>query len=357
MAKYLDEAWATLGKPASAREQFVRFLKQVDGRTHLLDGANGKHVAKLLALLKDADFELPASPIAGALLHRSDVPPAYLALRDADPREVSPYLTEAKRRAAAGDADGAVRVLSSVIEEHPGRGDALRLVGYRLLDLKMATQAARLFRQVQKQRPFEPHSYRDLGRSLEESGKYGLAAIQYEIVLAGTWHNRFKDSLKQVVREEYASLMREAIRKNAVSRDLADLFGERLEGLAADTKTSDLRVTMSWNTDDTDIDLWVIEPDGEKCFYQHRNTKLGGELSDDMTQGYGPERYRTTTMAKGTYRVMVHYFRANPNLLAGETHVSVLVTRHAGTPQETTERHTVILKKQGEAVEVSRVEN
>jgi hypothetical protein len=357
MATFLDAAWAAFGKPVSAREQFVRFLKRVEGGAMNLGGANGLHVAKLLTLLKDADFELPPSPIAGALLHRSDVPPAYLALRDADPRDVAAYLGEAKRRAAAGDADGAVRVLSSVIEEHPGRGDALRLVGYRLLDLKQPAQAARLFGQVQRQRPFEPHSYRDLARSLEDAGKYGLAAVQYEIVLAGTWHNRFRDSLKQVAREEYATMMREAIRRQAVEGALADLFGERLEGLARDTQTSDLRVTISWNSDATDVDLWVIEPDGTKCFYQHKQTKNGGELSDDMTQGYGPERYRVASMMKGTYRVMVHYYAANPNLLAGETHVNVVVTRHAGTPQETTERHTVILKKQGEAVEVCRVEN
>jgi tetratricopeptide (TPR) repeat protein len=357
LAKYLDEVWALLGKPASARERFVRFLKQVDGRTAVLGGDGGKHVAKLLALLKDADFELPASPIAGALMRKGDVPPEYLAARDADRRDVTAYLIEARRRSNAGDADGAVRVLSSVIEEHPGRGDALRLVGYRLLDLKQPVQAARLFLQVQRQRPFEPHSYRDLARSLEDSGKYGLAAVQYEVVLAGTWHQRFNQSLKQVVREEYAAMMREAIRREAVGTELADLFGERLEKLVADTKTSDLRVTISWNTDDTDVDLWVIEPDGEKCFYQHKQTKGGGELSDDMTQGYGPERYRIAGAAKGPYRVMVHYYRANPNLLAGETHVNVVVTRHAGTPQETTERHTVILKKQGEAVEVCRVEN
>jgi hypothetical protein len=357
LAKFLDEAWAVLGKSASAREQFVRFLKQVDGRTKVLGGDSGKHVAKLLALLKDADFELPTAKIAGALLRKGDVPPEYLSAREAAPRDVSPYLAEAKRRASAGDADGAVRVLSSVVEEYPGRGDALRLVGYRLLDLKQPAQAARLFGQVQRQRPFEPHSYRDLARSLEDSGKYGLAAVQYEIVLAGTWHNRFRDSLKTVAREEYAAMMREAIRRKAVGKELADLFGDRLEGMAADTKTSDLRVTISWNTDDTDIDLWVIEPDGEKCYYQHKRTKGGGELSDDMTQGYGPERYRVATAEKGTYRVLVHYFRANPNLLAGETHVNVVVARHAGTPQETVERHTVILKKQGEAVEVCRAEN
>jgi hypothetical protein len=357
LAKFLDESWTALGKPASPREQFARFLKQVDGRTGILGKENGTHVAKLLALLKDADYELPAAPIAGALLHKQDVPPAYLAARNADPRDVSAYLTEAKWRTADGDADGAVRVLSSVIEEHPGRGDALRLVGYRLLDLKQPVQAARLFRQVQRQRPFEPHSYRDLARSLEDAGKYGLAAVQYEVVLAGTWHSRFHDSIKQVAREEYAAMMREAIRRKAVGPELADLFGERLEKLAADTRTSDLRVTISWNTDDTDIDLWVIEPDGEKCFYQRKQTKSGGELSEDMTQGYGPERYRVATAMKGTYRVVVHYYRANPNLLAGETHVNVVVTRHAGTPQETTERHTVILKKAGEEVEVCRVEN
>jgi hypothetical protein len=358
LAKYLNAAWAAFGKPISARERFVRFLDQVDGRTKVLSGDNGKHVAKLLALLKDADFELPASPIAGALVRKGDVPPEYLAARDADRRDVAAYLAEARRRANAGDADGAVRVLSSVIEEHPGRGDALRLVGYRLLDLKQPVQAARLFDRVQRQRPFEPHSYRDLARSLEDAGRYGLAAMQYEVVLAGTWHQRFHgDSLKEVVREEYAGMMREAIRKKAVGKELADLFGERLEKLVTDTKTSDLRVTISWNTDDTDVDLWVIEPDGEKCFYQHNRTRGGGELSADMTQGYGPERYRVASVAKGPYRVMVNYYRANPSLLAGETHVNVVVTRHAGTPQETTERHTVILKKAGEAVEVCQVEN
>jgi len=39
--------------------------------------------------------------------------------------------------------------------------------------MKQAAQAAQLFQRVQQQRPFEPHSYRDLARSLEESGKYG----------------------------------------------------------------------------------------------------------------------------------------------------------------------------------------
>jgi uncharacterized protein YfaP (DUF2135 family) len=103
------------------------------------------------------------------------------------------------------------------------------------------------------------------------------------------------------------------------------------------------------------VDLWVIEPDGTKCFYSTPRTPSGGELSQDQTQGYGPERYQIKTAQKGEYRVMVHYFRDNPNLLANETHVNVVVTRYAGTPRETVERHTVILKQHGDAVEVCKI--
>ncbi len=246
-------------------------------------------------------------------------------------------------------------MLSSIVEEYPGRGDALRLVGYRLLDMAQPAQAVRLFQNVQRSRPFEPHSYRDLARSLEDSGKYGLAAVEYEIILAGTWHTRFHESLKEVVQEEYAHMMREAIARKAVSKELADHFGDRLEKMTGSQMQDDLRVTMSWNTDGTDVDLWVIEPDGTKCYYQHTKTKNGGELSQDVTQGYGPERYHMQKAVPGEYRIIVNYFAANPNLLAGETHVNVVVTHHAGTPQEVVERHTVILKKDKEEVEVCRV--
>jgi hypothetical protein len=356
LGEHIEKLWRELGAARSARQALGEFLQRIEPRVKLMQGQHGEHVKKLVELLTDKEFELPPSAIHGAIVKKGDVPPDYLSARDRDRRDVAPYLKEAKRRADDGDVDGAVRVLSSVIEEHAGRGDALRLVGYRLLDLRQPDQAAQLFTQVQRQRPFEPHSYRDLARSLEECGLYGLAAVQYEIVLAGTWHARFHDaSLKQVVQEEYARMMQDAIRRKAVGDKLADHFGERLERMTSPQPQSDLRVTISWNTDATDVDLWVIEPDGTKCFYSHNKTKNGGELSQDQTQGYGPERYRVAKALPGEYKIVVHYFATNPNLLGGETHVNVLVTRFAGTPQETTERRTVILKKHGEEVEVCKV--
>ncbi len=204
---------------------------------------------------------------------------------------------------------------------------------------------------MQRQRPFEPHSYRDLARALEGAGRPALAALEYEIILAGDWHQRFGASLKQVVQEEYAALLRDSIHRKLVRPELAALFGERLEKMEAPSK-DDLRVTISWNTDATDVDLWVIEPDATKVFYSNKKSASGGELSQDQTQGYGPERYRIAKAQPGVYKVIVHYFRPNPNLLGGETHVNVNITRFAGTPQETTQRHTIILKQHNEQVEV-----
>jgi hypothetical protein len=305
--------------------------------------------------LTEQDFELSASNVRGEPLHKKDVPSSYLKALNKPDRDVECFLTEAERRSSAKDANGAVRALSGVIEQYPTRGDALRLVGYRLLDMSQSAAAAGLFAQVEHNRPFEPQSYRDMARSLEDCGKFGLAALNYEIVLAGDWDSRFKNDLKKIVQEEYGQMMREAIRRHAVNDKLADLFGERLEGLHDNIKPCDLRVTISWNTDNTDVDLWVIEPDGTKCYYQHRKTAHGGELTEDCTQGYGPERFQAVKAVAGEYRVVVHYYNANPSLLAGETHVQVRITRHAGTPQEETVRKTVVLKKAKEEVEVGRV--
>jgi hypothetical protein len=355
LGSFLAQLWAERGQEVPARQALARLLAQVEPRLHLKDGSDATFLPQLVSLLTDKDCEPPQAELKGAVLTRGDVPAEYLADRQRDRRALAPYLAEARRRAEKGDVDGAVRALSSIIEEHAGRADAQRLVGYRLLDLKQPAQAARLFQQVQQQRPFEPHSYRDLARSLEESGRYGLAAVNYEVVLSGRWHNRFGNDLKLVAQEEYARMMQDAIRTRAGGRELLNYFGNRLEKMRTPQPGGDLRVTITWNTDATDVDLWVIEPDGTKCFYQHQNTKNGGKLSQDQTQGYGPERYQIDRAPAGVFKVMVHYFAVNRNLLGGETHVQVVVTRNAGSPQEVVQRHTVILKNHNEAVEVCQL--
>ncbi len=353
--RFLDNAWYLLAKETSARQAFGRLLFQIDAQTKVLTGAGSEHVKKMLEQLTEEDCALPDPPALAALLLAKDADKFYLEARQKDRRSVHTYLDECQRRHSDGDVDGAVRVLSSIFEEHPSRGDALRLVGYRLLDMNQPAQAAKLFARVLRQRPFEPHSFRDLARSLEDARRFPLAALLYESVLAGTWHNRFGKELKTVTVEEYVRLLRAGLREGKLTSEQRTHFTNRLAKLAARDTPADLRVSITWNTDNTDVDLWVIEPDGFRVYYEHKNSPSGGVLSEDLTQGYGPERYHIPSAKKGEYVIKVHYFAANPNLLGGETHVNVVITRFAGTDHEKVERRTVILSRDKEAKEVARI--
>jgi hypothetical protein len=97
---------------------------------------------------------------------------------------------------------------------------------------------------------------------------------------------------------------------------------------------ADIRVVADWNTDATDLDLWVDEPGGERAIYSHQRTAIGGHLSNDMTQGYGPEEYFLRRAPGGTYTVRADVFasdRIDPN---GPSIVTVHLIRDFGRPTE-----------------------
>jgi len=71
---------------------------------------------------------------------------------------------------------------------------------------------------------------------------------------------------------------------------------------------SKLRVVLSWDTDATDLDLHVISPDGQHCYYGERVMKNGGALDVDVTTGYGPEIFGTPSPIKGTYLIFLNYY-------------------------------------------------
>jgi hypothetical protein len=69
-----------------------------------------------------------------------------------------------------------------------------------------------------------------------------------------------------------------------------------------------IRIVLNWNQMDTDIDLHVIEPTGEECYFAHRDTAAGARFSKDFTQGYGPEQYLLRHALPGKYQIRTNYF-------------------------------------------------
>ena len=114
----------------------------------------------------------------------------------------------------------------------------------------------------------------------------------------------------------------------------------------------DLRVILEWNTDGTDMDLWVDEPIGERAIYSNRKTAIGGRLSNDMTNGYGPEEYLLHRAPDGTYTVRVNVYAAdqlNPN---GATTVRTHIFRNYGRTDEQEQMLELELKRSDQAAPI-----
>lgn len=73
--------------------------------------------------------------------------------------------------------------------------------------------------------------------------------------------------------------------------------------------TGDLQINLTWDTNDTDIDLHVLDPKGEEIYYQNDRSSTGGELDRDDTDGFGPENiFWSNQLPDGDYNIWVIYY-------------------------------------------------
>ncbi len=108
----------------------------------------------------------------------------------------------------------------------------------------------------------------------------------------------------------------------------------------------DLRIILTWDTDSTDIDLWVTEPSGEKAYYSHPKTVIGGKVSRDFTQGYGPEEYVLKKAMKGLYKIEANYYGSSSAKILGAVTLQVDIFTNYGRPDE--KRKSITLRLTGE---------
>ena len=116
----------------------------------------------------------------------------------------------------------------------------------------------------------------------------------------------------------------------------------------------DLRVILTWDADNCDMDLWVVDPNKEKCYYAHRQTYMGGRMSRDFTQGYGPEEYMVRKAKDGVYEVQVNYYGNSQQIIAGATTVQLKLFLNYGRPEETVKEVTLRLKDKKEVITVGQ---
>lgn len=73
---------------------------------------------------------------------------------------------------------------------------------------------------------------------------------------------------------------------------------------------TELMVIATWHADGEIIDLWMREPAGETCKWDHRTTEAGGRLLDMSAAaiGFGSQAFVAPEVHAGTYRIKVHFW-------------------------------------------------
>ena len=252
------------------------------------------------------------------------------------------YLDAADMLLEKGQRDLALRVLSNLAEMDLENRAVLRILGYRLLQAGAPELAIRVFDKVQFLAEEEPQSYRDLGLAYAAAGKYQQAIDQLNEVVVRPWHSRFSD-IAQVALAELNALA-------ATAPAGAALDTSRIDPRLLKNLPLDLRTVLTWDADNTDMDLWVTDPNGEKCFYSNTLTYQGGRMSRDFTGGYGPEEFSLRDAKPGKYKIEVNYYGSRQQVVAGATTLQVRLTTGFGTRSARDEMITLRLRDKNETV-------
>ncbi|MEO8390517.1 VIT domain-containing protein [Polaromonas sp.] len=242
-----------------------------------------------------------------------------------------------------------LRVLSNLAEMNLENRQLLRLYAYRLVQATRNDLAVPVFERISELAPNEPQSWRDLGLALADNGETQRAVNALWEVVSRPWNGRFAGVNMIALAELNAIAAQAAAADKPLDMSRVDTRLRRNLPLA-------LRVVMAWDSDDTDIDMWVTDPNSERASYANQLTRQGGAMSPDATGGYGPEEFSLKTAKAGKYSVEAQFYGHRQQVLSAGTTVMVRITTGFGTPQARDKWTTLRLARGQETVRVAEVE-
>jgi TonB-dependent SusC/RagA subfamily outer membrane receptor len=313
---------------------------------------NQKEIEQLEKLIKEK-VELKAwdvnSPYLDILKNEKTITKAYekyLKIRDTYSNSPMFFVDVADFFDRQGSRKLAIRVLTNLIEIDLDNYELIKVLAYKLEYFKQYDLAKKMYEKVLELRPEEPQSYRDLALAYEMAGEYQKSFnLLYQIYNGELLIKDISERFNGIESIAFVELTR-SVNKYGDKLKLGKYQKKFFKPLPVD-----IRVVVDWNHNDTDIDLWVIDPNGEKAYYQNHETKIGGRLSIDMTEGYGPEEFMLKKAIKGNYKIMIDYFADNVQKISGPTILKLNVYTNYGRKNELRETLIVKLDKQEDYIE------
>ncbi|MGZ5206182.1 MAG: VIT domain-containing protein [Caldimonas sp.] len=264
----------------------------------------------------------------------------YLDERSANAMNVGFFLDAAEFFLNKGERALGLRALSNLAELDLQNRQVLRLLAYRLQQAGEVGLALPIFERVLELAPNEPQSHRDLGLALAEAGRSQAAVDRLYEVVTGRWDGRFPD-IDLIALAELNNVVARA------ARDGRPVDTSAIEPRLLKNLPLDVRVVLAWDADATDVDLHVIDPNGEEVFYGHNLSYQGGTISRDATGGYGPEEFSLRNAKPGKYRVEANFFGHRQQVLTSSTGIMLWLSSGFGSAAQQDRRTTLRLKSQG----------
>jgi len=299
--------------------------------------------------IKELGFSTPYLVELQAGIGEEDMYMLYLTQRELY-SDYPSYFVDVYEFFKNANAQFADRILSNVVEMDTDNYELLRVYGYKMEERGDFKAAAFIYRQVLKLRSEDAQSYRDLALALTEIGEYQealslLSTIMDQSFYEGTDRRDF-DQIKPIVLNE----IRYILQTKKVKTDVKSLPKGSDEKIALD-----MRVVIDWNHNDTDIDLHIVDPNLEECFYGNSETKMGGRLSDDMTQGFGPEEFSLENASLGSYYIKIDYFGDRYQKVENPTFMKMSIYENYGASNQTRRIKVLRLSKETDNKLIERV--
>lgn len=253
-----------------------------------------------------------------------------------------------------GRQEEARRAYSAVVELLPQDAMAQRALATVFKQSGKLKSACQRLQAAARLRPEDMRIAFELADTTQRLGKLDQASRLFlSIIQNASTPKKVRYPAKQRLAQIYASQRLSAL-KQGKEAEAARLAGEIQQLEVKGGAVNAIKIYLSWDTDRTDVDLWITNPAGQKVYFRKKKGKFGGALFDDVTSGYGPESFTSERAVPGTYLVQVNYYGTQRNTFQ-EARGEVVVILHEGTARE--RRHVLPYKlfRPKQTVTVARI--
>ncbi|WP_452224670.1 carboxypeptidase-like regulatory domain-containing protein [Lacinutrix chionoecetis] len=235
-----------------------------------------------------------------------------------------------------GDKNYSKKVLNDIVISKIDDYQTLKALAMKLLVDQEYDLASTVYKRLLILRPRDAQSFIDLAQVYNERGEKQRAFNLLNDLLELT---KNASKINGVVTNEINGLLQ-------TSKGIDD---SNLETYNKLNTSFDLRILASWNREDSNVNLEVVNPSLEVASKENIKTRFGGELVN-VADAFGPEEYTIRNARKGDYFVNLKY-DAEQHLEDQNLFVKLIIYKNFG--KENQEKEIKIIKldaSQGETL-------